>query len=160
MPSFSKCRSLGNKSEKKKKEMYSKLKTVSDLTTGKPKYNLTSCNFLTIFKQFFSSILRNADGFKIFLKIKFRKTQFINILNTAPNTRLTAGVDSFSLTQLTKFIFRNSLTSMYADIDINYFRCLTPPTTTPCRHCRFDNVNKSKTVQRFDNFCKKLHGVG
>ena len=37
---------------------------------------------------------------------------------------------------------------------------ITPPTTTPCRHCRFDNVNKTKTVQRFDNFCKKLHGVG
>ena len=110
--------------------MYSKLKTVSDLTTGKQKYNLTSCNFLTIFKQFFSSILRNADGFKIFLKIKFRKTQFINTLNTAPNTRLTAGLDSFSLTQLTKFIFRNSLTSMF--IDINYFRCLTPPTETSC----------------------------
>ena len=119
--------------------MYSKLKTVSDLTTGKQKYNLTSCNFLTIFKQFFSSILRNADGFKIFLKIKFRKTQFINILTTAPNTRLTAGLDSFSLTQLTKFIFRNSLTSMYSDIDINYFRCLTPPTTTSCSYGLLDN---------------------
>ena len=119
--------------------MYSKLKTVSDLTTGKQKYNLTSCNFLTIFKQFFSSILRNADGFKIFLKIKFRKTQFVNILNTAPNTRLTAGLDSFSLTQLTKFIFRNSLTSI---IDINYFRCLTPPTTTPCSNGQLDKCNK------------------
>jgi len=116
--------------------MYSKLKTVSDLTTGKQKYNLTSCNFLTIFKQFFSSILRNADGFKIFLKIKFRKTQFINILNTAPNTRLTAGLDSFSLTQLNKFIFRNSLTSI---IDINYFRCLTPPTATSCSYGLLDN---------------------
>ena len=112
--------------------MYSKLKTVSYLTTGKSKYNLTTCYILTIFKQFFSSISRNANGFKIFLKIKFRKTQFVNILNTAPNTRLTAGLDSFSLTQLTKFIFRNSLTSMYSDIDINYFRCLTPPTATSC----------------------------
>ena len=109
--------------------MYSKLKTVSYLTTGKSKYNLTTCYILTIFKQFFLSISRNADGFKIFFKIKFRKTQFINILNTAPNTRLTARLDSFSLTQLTKFIFRNSLTSI---IDINYFRCLTPPTATSC----------------------------
>ena len=119
--------------------MYSKLKTVSYLTTGKSQYNLTKLYILTIFKQFFSSILRNADGVKIFLKIKFRKTQFINISNTAPNTRLTAGLDSFSLTQLTKFIFRNSLTSMYSDIDINYFRCLTPPTTTSCSHGLLDN---------------------
>ena len=119
--------------------MYSKLKTVSYLTTGKSQYNLTKLYILTIFKQFFSSILRNTDGFKIFLKIKFRKTQFINILNTAPNTRLTAGLDSFSLTQLTNFIFRNSLTSMYSDIDINYFRCLTPPTTTSCSYGLLDN---------------------
>ena len=45
-------------------------------------------------------------------------------------------------------------------LDTNKAQLLTPPTTTPCRHCQFDNVNKTKTVQRFDNFCKKLHGVG
>ena len=31
----------------------------------------------------------------------------------------------FSLTQLTRCIFRSSLTSMCFDIDINYFQCLT-----------------------------------
>ena len=118
--------------------MYSKPKTVSDLTTGKSQYNLTHCCIWTIFKQFFSSIFRNANGFKILLKIKFRKTQFINILNTAPTTRLTAGLYSFSLTQLTNFIFRNSLTSMHTDIDINYFRWLTPTTTTSCSYGLLD----------------------
>jgi len=118
--------------------MYSKLKTVSYLTTGKSKYNLTTCYILTIFKQFFSSISRNTNGFKIFLKIKFRKTQFVNILNTAPNTRLTAGLYSFSLTQLKNFIFRNSLTSI---IDINYFRCLTPSTKKYGRHVQLDIYN-------------------
>ena len=115
--------------------MYSKLKTVFYLTTGKSQYNLTNYYILTIFKQFLSSICRRANGIKIFIKIKFRKTQFINILNTAPITRLTAILDSFSLTQLTKFMFRTSLTSI---IDINYFRWLTPPTTTPCSNGQLD----------------------
>ena len=80
-----------------------------------------------MFIKIFADTSKNLDFFINFI---FRMTQLINKVSLLTSHALDFYIQfQFSLTQFTDCIFRNSLTSMYSDIDINYLQHLTPPTT-------------------------------